>query len=374
MQVLERKDQKPVRSSSMKFKWNLFWPHQPDMDRLLAELKDNFESRWWGQGPKVKLFEEKFKSKFSCDNAVMTYSGTGALQLAFRLAGIAAGDYVVSSAVTCTAVHHVLKLIGANILLCDVEPNTLNPDPKHAEELCNRHNVRAIIPVHIAGRPCNIEEFKNLSVVYDVPIIYDACQALGAKFNGRDVLHPDNCGLAAAVSFQAVKVITTGDGGMLALAGDGHAYRAQVLRWFAIDRERREKEFGFQPWKNRQITTDQEEVGYKFQPTDIDASIGLVQLEEVNEVLALRKRLAHLYRLLLGGECGFTAFDCCDETYQSSHWLFGGLVERRDDFCNAMNSRGVETGMVQLRNDIYTFMGGERRDLPVLNGIEEQYG
>ena len=254
MPVLEGKDSKSVRDErvTMKpYKWSMFWPHCPDIDRLLEELRDTFESRWWGQGPKVNLFEEKFQSRFSATQAIMTNSGTSALQLAFRLAGIENGDHVVSSPVTCTAVHHALKLIGAHILLCDVEPNSLNPDPKSVESLCERgviegSPIRAIVPVHLAGRPCDISAFRSLSINYSIPIIYDACQALGAKYEGNDVSHYSNCGDGVAFSFQAVKAITMGDGGVLAVADAEVAERGKSLRWFSIDRERRQKEF---QWK-----------------------------------------------------------------------------------------------------------------------------
>jgi dTDP-4-amino-4,6-dideoxygalactose transaminase len=360
---------------SDKYTYPLFWPTIPDQKKLFAELADTLQTRWIGQGPKVTKFEDEFAAKFNAGWAVATSSCTAALHLAYRLAHIEPGDKVISSVLTCTAANHALLLQGAEILFCDIDPETLNPSPRHARLLCKQHEVRAIVPVHLGGQPCDIVGFSDLVTEYEVPVIYDAAQALGAQYHGESIDAPLNCGFATTHSFQAIKHITTGDGGMICVPPwrkDG-AERAKKLRWFAIDREAREKKYGWKPWANRAITVDQTELGYKYQMTDLDACWGLVGLQEVDANIEYRRQLAQTYRSQLLGFDGLTPLKEPDNTV-CSYSLFGCLVERRDDFCEALEAKGVETNVVQLRNDIYSVFGGKRLDnLEVMNEMEDKY-
>ncbi len=360
--------------SNKEYTWPLFWPTIPDQKKLFAELRDTMETRWIGQGPKVTQFEHLFASKFDAGFAVATSSCTAALHLAYRLAHIEKGDKVISSVLTCTAANHALLMQGAEILFCDIDPKTLNPDPAYARMLCEKYDVRAIVPVHLGGQPCDIGGFSDIAVDGDIPIIYDAAQALGAQYGGQSIDAPLNCGIATCHSFQAIKHLTTGDGGMICLPTwrkDG-ADRVRKLRWFAIDREAREKEFDWKPWANRSITVDQTEIGYKYQMTDLDACWGLVGLQDIEQTITHRRDLAQAYRHNLLGFDGLVPMDEPGNT-ACSYSLYGCIVDRRDDFCEALESKGVETNVVQLRNDIYTVFGGKRQDLPAMNEIEDKY-
>ena len=224
--------------------------------------------------------------------------------------------------------------------------------------------------VHIGGNPCDIPRIDRIANDVGIPVIYDAAQALGAKVNGKSVASGD-FGFATCFSFQAIKILNCGDGGMLVFSESQKEeyHRAKCLRWFGIDRERRNKEFGWNPWQNRAVTVDQYEVGYKYQLTDVAASIGLVALDELDSVLEHRRKLAEIYEERL------SPLDLTIVTgeFESCHSLFCVLVDRRDDFCRAMRDRGIETNVVQLRNDIYSVFGGKRQDLPNMNKIEENY-
>ncbi len=351
-------------------KWPLFWPHIPNRIDLLAELSDTFNTRWVGQGPKVDAFEQKFREKLNAGLSVAVNSCTASLHLAYILAGIKEGSNVISPTLTCTATNHALLQQKANILFCDVDPKTLNPDPLHMIELLTYNKVDAIVSVHIGGNPCDVPRLDQLAKDVDIPIIYDSAQALGAKVNGKSVASGD-FGFASCFSFQAIKTITISDGGMLVLSESQKEeyHRAKCLRWFGIDRERRNKEFGWNPWQNRAVTVDQYEVGYKYQLTDVAASIGLVALDELDSVLEHRRKLAEIYETQLSS----LDLTVIKGEFESSHALFGVMVERRDDFCRAMRGRGIETNVVQLRNDIYSVFGGKRQDLPNMNAIEDKY-
>jgi dTDP-4-amino-4,6-dideoxygalactose transaminase len=360
-----------------KYKWPMFWPYIPDHTALLEELETTLASRWVGQGPKVDRFETRFAAQFDAAHAVAVNSCTAALHLAYILAGISPFDCVISPVFTCTATNHMLLQREAKILFADVEKGTLNINPKHVSWLLSRYPVKAIIGVHIGGDPCNITELLTLGAHYDIPVIFDAAQALGAVYNGTSICSDKNCGFATTFSFQAIKHITCGDGGMLCLPTGSLnlACRARHLRWFGIDRERRNKEFDWQPWMNRGITVDQYEPGFKYQMTDIAACFGLVGLTRINVVIEHRKKIASIYRKNLSRMHGITLLrdDSATPGWESSYSLFGMFVENRDEFCKTMASRGIETSVVQLRNDLYSVFGGKRQALSNMNEVEEKY-
>ncbi len=374
-------------AENTEYRWPLFWPHIPDKEKLLAELEDTINTRWIGQGPKVDEFEKQFAKKFNASYAVAVNSGTAALHLAYVLAGIDGGQ-VISPVLTCTATNHALLHQDAIIHFCDVDPSSLNPDPSHARRLCEKHDICAIVAVHIGGDPCDIRGFLDVGEEYNVPVIFDAAQALGAKYNGVDICSWNNCGFATCYSFQAIKHITTGDGGMLVLPtvgrGEGLKWargvdseiqtydRAKRLRWFGIDREAKAKDYDWQPMVGRKITSNQKENGYKYQMTDLDACWGLVGLKEVSRTASLRKQLASLYREQLEGVDGIEFLREDTDRWKSSHWLFGILVEERENFCKFMKSRGVETSVVQVRNDVNDVFGG-KQDLPGMDKVEDKY-
>lgn len=359
------------------YKWPMFWPFIPDRKVLLEELDSTLESRWLGQGPKVDLFEKEFADYFNAAHTVAVNSCTAALHLSYILAGIFPRDFVISPVFTCTATNHMLLQREAKILFADVDKSTLNIDVKHVSQLLQKYPVKAIIGVHIGGDPCNINKLLALGKDCDVPVIFDAAQALGSTYDGQDICADDNCGFATTFSFQAIKHITCGDGGMLCFPSYGEAYasRAKQLRWFGIDRARRNKEFAWQPWNSRGITVDQYEAGFKYQMTDIAACFGLVGLKYLDFIVSHRRRIAGIYRQHLGQFSGIQLLrdDAVTPSWKSSYSLYGFLVDDRTGFCRAMQDRGVETSVVQLRNDIYSVFGGWRQKLPNMNEVERKY-
>jgi len=374
-----------LKVSKSQYKWHVFWPTIPDHERLFSEIKDSLSTRWIGQGPKTEKFEQVFKETLQASYAVAVNSGTSALHLAYILAGIKPGDKVISPVFTCTATNHALLYQGAEILFNDVDLDTLCSDAQHARRLCEEHpDVKAIVAVHIAGNPCLIHHFRKLGKERGIPIIYDAAQALDASYGGKSIDHPDNCGFATCHSFQAIKPMTTGDGGMLVLGygrwdvkGDDVTdvvSRAKRLRWFGIDRDSH-RDKGWQPWAGRGITNDQYEVGYKYQMTDLDACWGLVGLMNLEAITAHRMQLSHRYRMNLQS-IGFPLISIKPMEVHpgSSCSMFGVFVSGRDHFCEALASRGVETNVVQVRNDKYSvFKKFIREDLPNMDSIEDRY-
>ncbi len=338
----------------------LFRPHIPK--RAGEEILDTLGSRWIGQGPKVDRFETEFRNKF-CHSlpGVSVGSGTDALHLAYLLADIKSEDEVIVPVFTCTATNIPLLYIGAKVVFADVEKDTLNIDVEHVRTLINE-KTRAIVCVHYGGLPCNMDELNAIAKEYGIPVIEDAAHAVGAEYKGTPVGAISDFTM---FSFQAIKHITTGDGGFLSFKDEELLEKSKRLRWFGIDRSA--KQMGV--WEN-----DIKEIGYKYQMTDISAALGLASLEEFDQTFALRRSLLETYVEgfkdvdgieLIGGE-GY-------EDRVHAAWLCTVLVDNRRDLQIKLLEEGVESNQVHYRNDRYSIFGGRRNDLPNMDELEDNY-
>jgi len=337
----------------------LFFPHVPaTAANAVAEV---LRSRWIGQGPKVQSFESEFSNTFANGRrSIAVGSGTDALHLAYILAGIKPGDEVITPVFTCTATSIPLLYMGARIRFADVDPHTLNINIQHVRELVNER-TRAIICVHYGGLPCDLTELLAICDEYNIPLIEDAAHALGATYQGRSVGAISDFTM---FSFQAIKHITTGDGGMLVLKDDQHSSKVERIRWFGIDRSNKQKG----TWEN-----DITEVGYKYQMTDIAAAMGLAALSEFNETLAYRQKLLSIYIKQLGNFSGIeiAGTGYTDRTHAA--WLCTAFVDKRVELMNHLRAHGIESGQVHYRNDRYSILGGRLDCLPNMDDVEDKY-
>jgi len=338
----------------------LFYPPKQDVEVMVQELRDTLESRWWGQGPKVDRFEKEFGNLLGNKYCAFVNSGTAALHLAYVLAGVKPKDEVIVPVLTCTATCHPILLLGAKPVFADIRTDTLTANPEDVEKKIT-DKTKAIVVVHLGGLVEDVKKFRQLSRKYDIPIIEDGAQALGASNIGY--------GDFTCYSFQAIKHLTTGDGGMLVVKKASDYRKAKRLRWFDIDREAKANR-KWQAWDRRGITFDQEVPGYKYQGNDIAASIGLAGLKTVQQTLTHRRILAAEYRKLLA-DCSAVEMLKDGDT---SNWLFMVKVKgNRDDFAEYLLTYGVDTNVAHIRNDIFKVFGGKRADLPGMNEIESQY-
>ena len=240
----------------------LFYPHIPKA--AIKSLKKVLSGRWIGQGPLVDLFEKKFQKKFTNKHpCVAVGAGTDALHLSYLLAGIKKNDEVICPIFTCTATNIPLLYIGAKIKFADVDPNTLNISIEHVKKLITK-KTKAIVFVNYGGLPCNLKELNFLAKRKGIKLIQDAAQSLGSTYNKKPITDYSDFTI---FSFQAIKHISSGDGGMICIKDKKLIKKAHRMRWFGIDRLK--KQGG--TWEN-----DIKEVGYKYQMTDIGASLILV--------------------------------------------------------------------------------------------------
>jgi perosamine synthetase len=337
----------------------LFHPHIPkNANKGIGEV---LSTRWIGQGPKVLEFENKFNSRFGSDGvSIAVGSGTDALHLAYLLCDLKPGDEVIAPLFTCTATNIPFLYMGVTIRFADVQLDTLNIDVKHVESLINPR-TKAIVCVHYGGLPCDMDELHAIASKHGIPVIEDAAHALGATYKGKTI---GSISDFTMFSFQAIKHITTGDGGMLILKQPEMKAKAERLRWFGIDRSAKQKGI----WTN-----DITEVGYKYQMNDIAASLGLDGLSEFEDTLKLRQTLLAKYIECLKGVPGVKVVGCNYTDREHSAWLCTVLAENREDLMKMLRENNVESGQVHYRNDRYSIFGGRKEQFPNMDALENQY-
>lgn len=301
--------------------------------------------RWIGQGPLVDQFERDFEHKFGIPegHAVAVNSGTSALELAYDLLRLKGkGQRVITSPLTCTATNIPLVRNNCEVYFADIRQDTLNLEP-----LC-LPIAEAVVNVHLHGN------VSDSTWWLASPIIDDAAQALGP---------PRPEARFTAYSFQAIKHITTGDGGMLVCQRKQDADEARLRRWFGIDR-RKKLANNWEPYKDRKILFDIEYPGYKFQMNDIAAALGIEGLKFYEEIMAHRKAVFDIYR-----QAGLPLVDSSENRYGYACVL----LENRDAFATAMAEANIETNVMQVRNDLYKIFEPYRRPLPNMDWVESRY-
>ena len=335
---------------------------------MRAAVVRTLETRWIGQGPAVERFEADFQT-FIGRPSIAVSSGTAALHLAYLLAGIKPGDEVVCPLFTCTATNTPLLQIGARIKFCDVAPDSLNVGLGQIYGAITE-KTKAVVLVHYGGAPIkHLPGIQALCKQRGIVLIEDCAQAIGASAKGLGSSAPAiACGTAGdfgCFSFQAVKHVTTGDGGMLVIRNPELVDKAKRLRWFGIDRAAKLAD----RWAN-----DITELGYKYQMTDIAASMGIESLKVLPEQLEHRKFLLNIYGNLLDGFDGVRILDYPYDTWwRGAHWLCTVAVERRDDLKRKLAEHGIESGQVHYRNDRYSIFKGSRGNFPNMDAIDGKY-
>lgn len=243
-------------------------------------------SGWLTMGARTFAFEREFASYIGCRYAVAVSSCTAALHLALEAIGIGEDDEVLIPTTTFTATAEVVTYLGARPVLVDVDAKTLNIDLKDAErKLCPKS--RAIIPVHFGGHPCDIEQIQSLANHYDLHVVEDAAHALPSEYRGRRIGAMSEL---TAFSFYATKTLSTGEGGMVTTDNEDYARRMQIMRLHGISRDAWKRYTAEGSWYYEVI-----EAGYKYNLSDMQAALGLVQLAKCDAMHEARCKIAHRY-------------------------------------------------------------------------------
>jgi perosamine synthetase len=321
--------------------------------RSIELAVQTLQANWVSEGPMVRKFETALSERLGVKNPVAVNSGTSALHLALVLSGVGPGDEVILPAQTFVATGLVILMQRATPVFADIDAQTGNISPTSIQ--CKiTPRTKAIIPVHWGGYPCDLDEINAIAVKHGLSVIEDAAHALGATYKGRPI---GSISRFTAFSFQAIKHLTTGDGGMLCCLDDADAHAARVRRWFGIDRE------GTKPSILGEREYDLDVVGYKYHMNDLAAAVGLGNLEDFPSRLARRQQIGAYYREQLDGVPGVQLLRL-DSDRTHAYWLFTLLVERRLDFIRKLKAEGIPASVIHLRIDRNSVFGGVRDDLP----------
>lgn len=308
-------------------------------------INEVLDSRMLNEGEYVRRFEEGFKETFRIKNAIALNSCTSALHLSLLCAGVKRDDEVILPAQTFIATGTSILMAGAKPIFVDIDPNTGNINPSEVRTKITE-KTKAIIAVDWGGIPCNIKSIMDIS--NDIPIIEDAAHALGASINDMPVGEMANF---TCFSFQAIKFLTTGDGGMLCSKYKCDLDKAKEIKWFGYNQEKLKKHFeGDRDYK---VT----ELGFKYNMNNISAALGLGNLEEILTRLSIRRNIANRYVHDFSNLRGIKLLNIPNE-YHPSYWIFTMLVEDRENFIKKMRSNDIEVSVLDRRIDIHPVFGG----------------
>jgi len=327
--------------------------HTSVSSRAIALANEVLQSGWLSEGRKVKAFEQALSQQLGLVNPVAVNSGTAALHLALVVAGIGVDDEVILPAQTFVATGLAILMQGATPVFADIDPLTGNLAPDSlVAKITTR--TRAVMPVHWGGYPCDLDPINAIAARHGLAVIEDAAHALGATYHG----HPIGANSRfTAFSFQAIKHLTTGDGGALCCQQESDCERARALRWFGIDRAKS------QPSVLGERIYDIAQPGFKYHLNDVAAAIGLGNLEDFALRLARRQHNGACYRAELADVSGVQLLRA-DGDRSHAYWLFTMLVERREDFIRKLSAQGIPASVVHLRIDRNAVFGGLRHDMP----------
>lgn len=255
---------------------------EEEVDAVAAVIR----SGWLTMGAKTFEFERRFGDYIGASHAVAVSSGTAALHLALDAVGVCRDDEVLVPTTTFTATAEVVTYLGAKPVFVDIDPETLNID-LHDIERKITSRTKAIIPVHLAGMPCDMAEILGLAERRKLHVIEDAAHALPSTYRGKRI---GTISELTAFSFYATKTLTTGEGGMITTENAEYARRLQVMRLHGIGRDAWKRYTSEGSW-----FYEVREAGFKYNLSDLQAALGVVQLAKCDEMNAARERIASRY-------------------------------------------------------------------------------
>ena len=278
--------------------------------RAVLEVLD---SGWLTTGPRAKLFEERFAATVGARHAIALNSATAALHLALEAIGVGPGDEVIVPTWTFAASAEVVAYRGARPVLVDVDRRTLNATPE-AVLAAVTPRTRAVVAVHVAGLPVEIERLVAELEPRGIVVVEDAAHAFPSRIGGAAGRYAGTFGRAGAFSFYATKTITTGEGGMLVTDDDTIANRARIMSLHGISHDAWNRYGADGSWYY-----EIEDVGFKYNMTDIAAALGLVQLERAEELLAARSSIAEAYSAGFRASAVADLLDLPEDAADGSH-------------------------------------------------------
>lgn len=327
----------------------------PDRDLLIPRLEEVLYSGYIAQGEVVEEFERKFEEYIGSGNTLSLNSGTAALHIALILAGVGQGDEVISTALTAEPTNVAIKMVGATVRWADVDFETGNISADSIEQVINS-KTKAIIVVDYAGIPVDVKRIQAISEKYSIPVIEDAAHAIGAKFNGK---RTGNHFPFTVFSFQAIKHLTTIDGGALQIQDDALYERGKIIRWFGLDK------------KKTRLDNNITEQGYKYHMNNVNACVGLLQLDCIDKIVDKYIENGKYLDQHLKGLKGVELIRYYENS-EPSYWLYTLKVENRAAFIEMMMENGISASELHKRNDLHNYLNDHPAVLPNLDNFYDK--
>ena len=325
----------------------------PPRERLMPALEEVLYSGLISEGAAVYEFERRFATQFGLPTALGLSSGTGALHVALLMSGVKPGDEVISTSMTAEPTNTVILQCSATPVFADIEPDSGNLDPASVASLVTPR-TKAIVVVHYAGFPARLAELRVIADSHGIALIEDAAHALGAHWGDAGI---GTVGDYGVFSLQAIKHMTTVDGGVLTLRDATRADEARRLRWFGLAKGA--------PRTEVDITT----AGYKYNMHNVAATIGLAQLDQIGGLIARhidngRYFDEHLSRI---GGISVTRFPA---EASPSYWLYSVLSDDSEAVQARLHAIGVAASKLHRPNHLHSVFAPMRRPLP---GLDSYY-
>ena len=308
----------------------------------IREVSETLRSGWITSGPRVAAFEKEFSRYVSAPFGVAVTSGTAGFHILLQALGIGPGDEVITPSLTWPSPVNMMEFVGARPVFADIDRRTFQLDPASVEQVLTPQ-TKAIVPVHFAGQPCDLDAFRTLCEKHELILIEDAAHAIGTEYRGQRIGSGKN---PAVFSFHAIKNLTTGEGGLITVSDERLRDRLVSLRFHGVDQDAW-KRYGREASKGYDLF----EPGWKYNLTDLQAAVGLAQLRRIDEMNARRVKLAELYDRLFDGIPEIIR--PARVPYPSCHaWhLYAILIDEertgvpRDEFREEMRKRNIGTGL-----------------------------
>lgn len=321
----------------------------PSQERLMPILADVLYSGMIAEGQAVYEFERQFANHFGLSSVLAMSSGTAALHAALVLAGVTPGDEVISTPMTAEPTNTSILYCGANVVWADVDPTSGNMDPDSVKKKITP-NTKAILCVHYAGYPARLRELREIADAHGIALIEDCAHALGAYYDGK---HVGSIGHYSIFSFQAIKHMTTVDGGALVISDASKLNQAKRFRWFGMLKG--------VPRTEIDITS----VGYKYNMNNVNATIGLVQLSVIDGILNRHIQNGKYFDAVFS-TIPRVDFAKSENIAQSSYWLYTLLSEYSGDLERAFNAAGVSASKLHRPNNLHSIFKSSKDELPGL--------
>lgn len=341
---------------------------EPEIEAVVACMR----RRWIGAGPKVREFEEEFKKWKGSQHAIALNSCTAALHLSMLAAGIGPGDEVITSPMTFCATVNAIIHSGATPVLADCDRHTMNILPDEIENKVSAR-TKAIMPVHFAGRCCDMQAIMDIARQYDLLVIEDCAHAVESRFHNQNA---GRFGDIGCFSFYVTKNIITGEGGMIITDNDRFTEKIKVLGLHGMSKDAW-KRFSDEGYKHYQVV----QAGYKYNMTDMQAVIGICQLQRVNQYWQLRERIWRQYNDAFAKQPCILPPEPEPDTQHAYH-LYTPLIDiektgkSRDWVLHALTAENIGVGVhyipVHLHPYYRKMFGWQKGDFPNAEWIGER--